>query len=80
MNTYPKLIAITPLDNFSLILDFGDGRKRLYDFKPNLTHKFYQALADIRLFKSVSIKDGEVEWVTGQDFCPITLYEHSKPI
>ena len=80
MNTYPTLVAVTPLDNFNLLLDFDDGVKRLYDFKPNLTHKFYKALADIRLFKEVSVNEGEIEWVTGQDFCPHTLYEQSSPV
>jgi len=80
MNAYPILRAVTPLDDFSLILDFDDGIKRIYDFKPNLTHKFYKVLADIRLFKAVSVNGGEIEWMTGQDFCPHTLYEKSKPI
>jgi len=80
MTIYPKLKTVTPLDNYNLILFFDDGGKRLYDFKPNLTHKFYKALTDIRLFKSVSVNNGEIEWVTGQDFCPHTLYDQSIPI
>ena len=80
MKTYPTLRAVTPLDNYYLELDFGEKEKRLYDFSPNLTHKFYKALADIRLFRAVSVNDGEIEWVTGQDFCPHTLYEYSKPV
>ena len=80
MNVYPILKAVTPLDDYRLMLTFGENEKRLYDFKPNLTHKFYRSLSDIRLFKSVSVNDGEIEWVTGQDFCPHTLYEESKPL
>ncbi len=80
MNAYPVLKAVTPLDNYHLLLTFGEGEKRLYDFKPNLNHKFYRPLADIRLFKSVSVSDGEIEWATGQDFCPHTLYENSTPV
>ena len=80
MITYPTLRSVTPQDDFNLILDFADGEKRIYDFKPNLSHKFYKALADIRLFKAVTVNDGEIEWVTGQDFCPHTLYEQSSPL
>lgn len=80
MNAYPALKAVTPLDDYRLLLTFGEGEKRLYDFKPNLNHKFYRPLADIKLFKSVSVNDGEIEWVTGQDFCPHTLYENSTPV
>jgi hypothetical protein len=61
------------------MLTFGENERRLYDFKPNLKHKYYCSLSDIRLFKSVSVIDGEIEWVTGQDFCPNTLYEESVP-
>ena len=80
MNAYPILKAVTPLDDYCLMLTFGENERRLYDFKPNLTHKFYRPLSDMRLFKSVSVNDGEIEWVTGQDFCPHTLYEESTPV
>jgi hypothetical protein len=80
MKTYPLLIAVKPLDDHCLILTFDGNENRLYDFKPNLSHKYYNALTDIRLFKSVSINDGEIEWITGQDFCPHTLYEESTPV
>ena len=80
MNKYPVLKEVKPLDDYQLILTFGDGEKRIYDFKPNLKHKFYKALEDVKLFRLVSVNDGEIEWVTGQDFCPHTLYEESTPI
>ncbi|MCL1882613.1 MAG: DUF2442 domain-containing protein [Defluviitaleaceae bacterium] len=80
MNTYPALKTVTPLDNYCLMLIFGDNEKRVYDFTPNLNHKFYQPLADKKLFNRVAVNDGEIEWVTGQDFCPHTLYEASTPV
>lgn len=80
MNAYPELKSVAPLDNYCLMLTFGEGEKRLYDFKPNLNHKFYRDLSDVGLFRTVSVNDGELEWPTGQDFCPHTLYEESTPI
>jgi len=77
---YPKLKTAKPLDDYRLMLVFGDGEKRLYDFKPNLSHKFYSPLSDIHLFRLVSVNDGEIEWATGQDFCPHILYEESTPV
>lgn len=77
---YPKLIKATPTEDYALVLLFGNNEKRLYDFKPNLTHKYYKPLKDITLFKTVTVTDGEIEWATGQDFCPHTLYENSVPI
>jgi hypothetical protein len=77
---YPKLKAAIPQDDHSLILLFDDDEKRIYDFKPNLDHKVYETLNDINLFRKVYVTDGEIEWVTGQDFCPHTLYEQSTPM
>jgi len=80
MNKYPPLTAVTPLDDFHLMLIFGDNEKRLYNFMPNLNHKYYHPLADTSLFKNVSVNDGEIEWASGHDFCPHTLYEESEPV
>ena len=80
MDAYPTLKAVTPLGDYRLMLVFEEAEKRVYDFKPNLGHKYYSTLRDTRLFESVSVNDGELEWATGQDFCPHTLYEKSEPM
>ena len=80
MKTYPVLKQAVPLDDFRLALTFGSNEQREYDFRPNLSHKYFSPLADIRLFKAVKVVDGEIEWATGQDFCPNTLYEKSIPL
>ena len=77
---YPKLANITPMEDHKLLLEFTNGEKRIYDFKPNLTHKYYRKLTNIAFFNSVSIIDGDIAWSTGQDFCPRTLYEKSIPL
>ena len=76
---YPKLMSVTPLEDHCLMLTFEKNEKRVYDFTPNLSHKYFSQLADVRLFQAVSVIDGEIEWATGQDFCPVTLYEKSLP-
>jgi len=80
MQVYPKLVKVTPMENYHLLLAFANKEKRLYDFRPNLEHPFFRPLANEELFKKVAAVDGELEWVTGQDFCPHTLYSDSKPI
>jgi hypothetical protein len=74
---YPKLKEVTTLDNYSLLLLFTNGKKKLFDFTPNLSHPYYKDLRNISLFRSVVVNDGEIEWSTGQDFCPHTLYDKS---
>jgi len=80
MTIYPVLTSVKPNSEYQLELVFGENEKRLYDFKPNLEHKFYKVLNDLSLFIKVSVRNGEIEWVTGQDFCPHTLYDKSIPI
>jgi len=40
----------------------------------------FRELADARLFNSVRPFFGSIRWINGQDLCPDTLYEESKPI
>lgn len=79
MNHYPKIIGISLLDDYNILLEFTNGEKKLYDFKPNLNHPYYKELENMTLFKNVTVNDGEIEWATGQDFCPHTIYEKSVP-
>jgi len=79
MNTYPKLTDVKTLPNYCLLLTFNEAETRYYDFKPNLNHKYYNTLKNKNLFDAVSVADGEIEWASGQDFCPNTLYENSVP-
>jgi len=74
---YPRLIEATALDNYSLLLFFSNGEKKVFDFTPNLDHPFYKGLRDNSLFRKLTVNDGEIEWTTGQDFCPHTLYDKS---
>lgn len=48
-----------------------------YSFAHNFAHPFYAPLKKYCLFSQVSVVNGELEWKTGQDFCPFTLYENS---
>jgi hypothetical protein len=74
---YPKLLNATALTDYLLELEYENNEKRTYDFKPNLNHSFFNELKNPVLFKNVLVNDGEIEWATGQDFCPHTLYEKS---
>jgi len=74
---YPKLISVSTDKNFFLFLKYDNGENKKYDFSPNFAHPFYKPLENQQLFSQVSVIDGELEWKTGQDFCPFILYENS---
>ncbi|MCL2048766.1 MAG: DUF2442 domain-containing protein [Defluviitaleaceae bacterium] len=74
---YPNLVNVTVLSNYLLELEYDNNEKKVYDFKPNLSHSFFKELENAALFKNVFVNNGELEWRTGQDFCPHTLYDKS---
>lgn len=74
---YPRLISVNTDEDYFLYLKYDNGESKKYDFAQNLTHPFYEPLKNYRLFSQVSVVNGELEWKTGQDFCPFTLYENS---
>ena len=80
MTKYPKLCKVEALENHNLILYFSNNEKKIFDFNSYLTHPYYQNLKNYAFFKNIALKDGELEWATGQDFCPHTLYENSVNI
>ncbi|MDR0490792.1 MAG: DUF2442 domain-containing protein [Oscillospiraceae bacterium] len=77
IGNYPKLKEAKAENDYCLVFSFSNGEKKFYDFTPNLSHPYYKVLSDQSLFRSFTVNDGEIEWVTGQDFCPHTLYDKS---
>ena len=74
---YPKLLKATASDDYILELEYSNNEKKRYDFKANFNHSYYKELKNPVLFKNFKIIDGDIEWGTGQDFCPHTLYDKS---
>lgn len=78
--SYPKLIKVDPQDNFILLLEYDNGEIRKYDFAEDLNHPFFGKIKNPALFKDCKVNAGNLEWTTGEDFCPFTLYEKSRLI
>ena len=49
MNKKPKwyVTKVIPKEDYTLLLTFADGKKGIYDFKPNLHYPVYQKQKDI---------------------------------
>ena len=76
----PRVKAVYPNPDFTLTLTFTDGSIRRFDVKPYLGIGVFRELKDVNLFNSVSPFLGSIQWKNGQDLCPDTLFEDSKPI
>lgn len=76
----PRVVAVTPNSDYTLVLTFTNGEQRVFDVKPYLDKGFFRELRDMGLFMSVKSVLGTVQWSGGQDFCPDTLYLDSVSV
>jgi hypothetical protein len=76
----PRVKAVKPNPDYTLILTFTNGEVKRFDVKPYLNIGMFQELRVLSAFNSVRPFLGSVQWTNGQDFCPDTLYEESVPV
>ena len=74
---YPKAIAVQPLPNYILQVDFSNGERRLFDVKPYLDGEWFSELKDIDIFNAVRVAGLSVAWPDGQDIAPDCLYQNA---
>jgi len=70
----PRIIEVTPTENFKLKLVFDNGEKGLYDCSELLNFGVFKELQNRTYFNQVKVLDGTVVWPHEQDICPDTLY------
>ena len=66
--------------DYTLRMTFSDGKKKVFDFRPMLTKKIYQALSNISLFLQAETDGCGVVWNDDIDIDPTYLYEHGVEI
>ena len=77
----PRVTAVTPIENdYTLLLTFSNGERRLFDVKPLLDMTVFKPLINKAFFRSVKVAYGSVLWPQDIDYCPDTLYIESMPV
>ena len=74
----PRVVNVTPCDDYTLLLVFTNGEKAVYDCHELLDHGVFKELRDKNYFKEVRAVNGSIAWPHEQDICPDTLYLDSK--
>ncbi len=74
---YYSVTGVEPRDDYTLLLTFADGAKKLFDMKPYLNTGIFQELKAESLFQTARVNFGTVEWQNGADFDPESLYSES---
>ncbi len=80
MEIRPRAIAVTPLENYRLLLTFDNHERKIFDVTPYIHGNWYGELQNPDIFKSVRIAGLSVEWPNGQDICPDCLYNDSVSV
>lgn len=74
-----EVMDVVPLENFSLLLTFGNGERRVFSVAPYLDKGIFPELREAGYFRTVRAENGFVSWPHEQDFSPDTLYLKSEP-
>lgn len=74
-----KLINVTPMEDYKILIEYDNFEKRIFDVKPYISGSWYGKLSDYSFFKTVRVSGKTVEWADGQDIAPHELYDLSVP-
>ena len=74
------ITAIEPQSDYTLIVTFENGEKRIYDCKPLLDEGVFKVLNNLELFMQAYFDGTTVAWNDMLDIAPEELYYNGIPI
>lgn len=76
-----KIIAVKPLDNYILEVEFENNCIKLFDFSLYLSYPVFKILKDLNNFNKVVNKGYFIEWETFElDLSADTLWHEGKEV
>jgi len=66
--------------DFTLLITFDNGEKRLFDMKPELEHRVFQRLKNPALFKKAKNQACGIVWDDDTDIAIEWTYWNGKPV
>ena len=70
---------VAPQRDYTLLITFINGEKRIYNARPLLNKAIYSSLRNIGVFMKAKASCGTVIWDDDIDIAPEHLYECSQP-
>ncbi len=70
---------VIPQADYTLLLTFASGEKRLYNARPLLEKAIFADLKSLPFFLTAHVSGDTVIWNDDVDIAPEHLYECSKP-
>ena len=74
------VVDVIARDDYTLLLTFQSGERRVYDARPLLLKPIYSRLGSLSFFLSARAECGTVVWSDDVDIAPEHLYECSVPV
>ncbi len=76
----PKVVAVKPLSDYRLDIEFANGERRIFDLGPYLDKGVFRQLNDVRRFGAARVVAGSVEWPGEIDLSYDTLYIEGRRV
>jgi len=80
MNMLLDVVEVQARPDYTLVLQFENGERRLFDMAPLMDKKPFVRIKETSLFLQARVDCGTVVWPSEIDISPETLYELSKPL
>jgi hypothetical protein len=78
--TVIKIQSVVPRDDYTLLLTFENGEKRIFDFKNELQDAIFTPLKNISLFMQARNRHVGVVWNDDIDIASEHLYYNGVPV
>jgi hypothetical protein len=78
LNPYVK--QVRSINDYCLHLIFENGEERIFDVTPYLDRGIFASLKDPKLFSTVRVVAGSIEWENELDLSYDTLYLESRSL
>ena len=72
--------AVVPQEDYTLLITFADGSKRIYNALPLLSKAIFADLRNLPFFLNARVSGDTVIWNDDIDIAPEQLYECSVPM
>lgn len=80
MDVLLDVVRVEAKPDYTLLLEFENGEKRLFNMMPLMDKKPFVQLKGSPLFTKAAVDYGTVVWPGNIDIAPETLYDRSIPL
>ncbi|CAN5393390.1 hypothetical protein BH20ACI2_BH20ACI2_16180 [soil metagenome] len=79
---YPRISSAIAIDDHTLLVEFDNAAKRLYDIRPLFAKEYFTPLKNFAFFKAVKVDTGgyAVYWNEDIDLSEHEIWSHGKPV